>query len=125
MRKSIGLTAILVLALAGCAAKPTGVVDGYFRLPGRPTAELQRAGLNFSRGTHGPAHGDTVPVGPDGKYSVTLLPGSYSVIGALSGSRGGPAPERCAATMHVLVAAHHTTRVDFVCHAAPVEPRTG
>src|SRR5205823_10904581 len=55
------------------------------RLPGRPAADLQRGGLNFSRGAHGSAHGDSVRVGPDGTYSVTLLPGSYSVIGALSG----------------------------------------
>ena len=111
---------IVVLLVAGCGAKSSGVVDGHFRLPGRPAADLQRGGLNFSRGAHGSAHGDTVRVGPDSRYRVTLLPGSYSVIGALSGHPGGPVPETCAATMHVVVTAHHTTRADYVCHATPV-----
>jgi hypothetical protein len=67
---------VTVLLAAGCSAKPTGVVTGHFRLPGLPAAGLQRGGLNFSQGAHGPGHGETTPVGPDGKYSVTLVPGS-------------------------------------------------
>jgi hypothetical protein len=106
--------------IAGCGAKPTGTVVGYFRLPERPAVDRQRGGLNFSVGTHGREHGHTTAVGPGGRYSVTLLPGSYSVVGGLSGHPGGPAPERCAATIHVVVRAHHTTRADYVCHATPV-----
>jgi hypothetical protein len=121
MRSRIGLVVIAALLAAGCSAKPTGVVTGNFRLPGHAAADIQRGGLNFSRGSsHGPAHGETTRVGPDGTYSVTLLPGSYSVIGGLSGRRGGPAPERCAATMHVVVTAHHTTTANYVCRATPV-----
>jgi hypothetical protein len=116
------IVSIVVLLVAGCGAKSSGVVDGFFRLPGR-TADLQRGGLNFSRGAHGSGHGDTVRVGADGRYRVTLLPGSYSVIGALSGHPGGPVPETCDATMHVVVTAHHTTRADYVCHATPVNSR--
>jgi hypothetical protein len=113
-------TAIAVLLLAGCGAHSTGVVDGVFHLPGRPAADLRRAGLNFSHGTHGSAHGETVRVGANGKYRVTLAPGSYSVIGALSGHPGGPEAEKCAATINVVVTAHTTTPADFVCHATPV-----
>jgi len=115
------LTVIAVLLLAGCASRSTGVVDGYFRLPGKPVADLRRAGLNFSRGAHGSAHGDTTRVGADGRYTVTLAPGSYSVVGGLSGDPGGPAPERCSAPINVVVTAHHTTRANFVCHATPVD----
>jgi hypothetical protein len=121
VRKRFALTVIVVLLLAGCAAKPTGVVDGYFRLPGKPAADLQLAGLNFSRGAHGSAHGDTTRVGADGRYTVTLVPGSYSVVGGLSGHPGGAAPERCAARINVVVTAHKTTRANFVCHATPVD----
>jgi len=116
------LTALAVLLLAACGAHPTGIVDGTFRLPGRPSADLRRAGLNFSRGAHGSAHGETALVGANGRYRVTLVPGSYSVIGALSGHSGGPDPERCAATINVVVTAHRTTHADFVCHATPVSP---
>jgi len=119
------VSAILVLLLGGCGAKPTGMVDGYFRLPGRPAADLRRAGLNFSRGAHGTAHGETTRVGADGSYSVTLVPGSYSVIGALSGHADGPAPESCAAGITVIGRAHQTTRADFVCHATPVGTSKG
>jgi hypothetical protein len=113
---------MVVLLLGGCAGRSTGVVEGTFRLPGRPAADLRRAGLNFSRSAHGSAHGDTTRVGADGRYTVTLAPGSYSVVGALSGDPGGPAPETCAARMNVVVTAHKTTRANFVCHATPVSP---
>jgi len=56
-------------------------------------------------------------------YSVTLPPGSYTVIGGLSGEPGGPAPESCDATIKVVVTAHGTTRADFVCHGRPVNVR--
>jgi hypothetical protein len=114
---------IAALLAAGCGGKSTGVVTGYFRLPGRPAATLQRAGLNFSHGeSHGPAHGETTHVGADGRYSITLVPGTYSVIGGLSGHPEGPVPETCANRMRVVVTAHHTTRADYVCHATPVTP---
>lgn len=115
------LAVIVVQLAAGCGhTESRGVVDGYFRLPGRPAADLQRGGLNFSAGEHGHGHGHTTRVGADGKYSVTLSPGSYSVIGALSGHAGGPAPESCAATMNVVVRANSTTHADYVCRATPV-----
>jgi hypothetical protein len=117
VRARLGLIVLALLLAMGCSAKPTGVVVGHFRLPGLPASDLQRAGLNFSRGTHGPSHGDTTSVGADGSYSVTLVPGSYSVVGGLSGNPDGLAPERCAGTMHVVVTAHRTTRADFVCRA--------
>ena len=96
----------------------TGTVDGRFSLPGRPQADLQRAGLNFSRGAHGNGHGETVHINANGKYAVVLAPGSYSVIGALAGS---PA-ENCAAAINVVVTAHNATHVDFVCHLARANP---
>ena len=96
------------------------MVEGHFRLPGRTAADLQRGGLNFSAGDHGRGHGYTTRVGADGEYRVTLPPGSYSVIGGLSGHSGGPAPETCAASMSVVVTANSTTRADYVCQATPV-----
>jgi hypothetical protein len=120
VRKRITLTVIAALLLVGCSrsAPATGTVDGQFSLPGRPATELQRAGLNFSRGAHGHGHGDTVRIDAEGRYTATLSPGSYSVIGALSGSP----PTTCAASIHVVVTAHKTTRADFVCHATPAQP---
>jgi hypothetical protein len=117
----IASSAIAALLFVGCShgAGVTGVVDGRFRLPGRPTSDLQRAGLNFSQGAHGHGHGETVRVDANGRYVVTLSPGNYSVIGALSGS---PA-EACAETTHVVVVAHRTTRADFVCHTAVTTPK--
>ncbi len=131
------MTVIVALLLAGCGhAEPRGTVDGYFRLPARPAADLQRGGLNFlsangnghgHRGvlsflwSHGSGHGHTTRVGADGWYTVTLSPGSYRVIGGLSGHPGGPAPERCAGTMNVVVTANSPTRADYVCHATPVD----
>ena len=113
--------AIVALLVAGCGRTgPRGTVDGYFSLPGRPAADLQRGGLNFSAGEHGNGHGHTTRVGADGHYSITLSPGSYSVIGALSGHAGGPEPASCAATMTVVVTANSTTRADYVCSATPV-----
>ena len=97
-------------------------------------ADVQRGGLNFlpGKGTvqrrggilgflapNGSGHGHVARVGADGRYSVTLAPGSYTVIGGLSGDPGGPAPESCDATIIVVVTAHGTTRADFVCHATP------
>ena len=121
-RASTPILLVAVLA-AGCGhAQSHGVVDGYFRLPGRPAADLQRGGLNFaktSEGVHGNGVGHTVRVSADGSYTVTLAPGSYSVIGGLSGHPGGPAPEKCAATINVVVTSNSTTRADYVCDAMP------
>jgi len=114
------LTLFALLLSAGCGHPQHGVVDGQFSLPGRPAADLQRGGLNFSTNDqHGSGHGVTTPVGADGTYSVTLAPGSYSVIGGLSGSPGGPAAETCGATIKVVVKANSTTRADYVCSATP------
>ena len=114
---------IVAVLAAGCShAQPHGVVDGYFRLPGRPPADLQRGGLNFakaSEGVHGNGAGHTVRVSADGSYTVTLAPGSYSVIGGLSGHPGGLAAEKCAATIDVVVMANSTTRADYVCDVVP------
>ena len=115
------LVVIAALVLARCRqAKPHGTVTGIFTLPGRSASELQRGGLNFSVGAHGNGRGHTAAVAADGSYTVTLPPGSYSVIGALSGHPAGPAPEACAETMTVIVRANATTRADYVCHATPL-----
>jgi len=112
---------IAVVLAAGCGhAQARGVVDGSFRIPGGRAADIQRAGLNFSAGRHGKGGGHTVRVGPDGRYSISLPPGSYSVIGGLSGHAGGPAPESCAGARHLVVTAKTTTRLVFVCRATPV-----
>jgi hypothetical protein len=97
------------------------MVDGTFSLPGRPTADLQRGGLNFSTNGHGNGngHGHTTRVNADGTYSVTLAAGTYSVIGALAGQAGGVAAETCDATINVTVTANSTVRADYVCHATP------
>lgn len=130
MRVRRAITPIVIAALlaAGCGhAQSRGVVDGYFRLAGGPVADLQRGGLNFAKageGVHGNGSGHTVRVSADGRYTVTLSPGSYSVIGALSGHPGGPAPEKCAASMSVVVRANSTTRADFVCRSMPVTAPT-
>ena len=114
------MTLIAALLGAGCGhTGPRGVVDGQFSLPGRPAADLQRGGLNFSADQHGNGHGHTVRVSADGTYSVTLPPGSYSVIGGLSGKPGGSAAETCGATIDVVVTANSTTRADYVCRATP------
>ena len=114
------MAVIVALLVAGCGhAGPRGVVEGSFRLPGRPTADLLRGGLNFSADVHGNGHGHTTRINADGTYRVTLSAGSYSVIGGLSGGPGA-APETCAATMNVVVKANSTTRADYVCHATPV-----
>ena len=113
----------IALLVAGCDSGPhgpEGVVSGQFSLPGRPAADLQRGGLNFSPGAHGHGNGRTTKVGPNGAYSISLPPGSYSVIGGLSGHSGGQPPESCAETINVVVTANSTTDADFVCHAAPV-----
>jgi hypothetical protein len=121
VRRTIISTAIGALLIAGCGSGGShGVVEGSFSLPGRPAADLQRGGLNFSLGQHGKGHGHTTTVGPDGRYTLKLSPGSYSVIGALSGRPGGPPPETCAGTMTVVVTADTTTHADYVCLAQPV-----
>jgi hypothetical protein len=115
------LVVIAALIAAGCSqAKPHGTVNGTFNLPGRSASDLQRGGLNFSIGAHGNGRGHTTAVAADGSYTVTLPPGSYSVIGALAGHPGGPAPESCAETMNIVVRAKATTRADYVCHATPM-----
>jgi hypothetical protein len=121
VRRGIAGAAIVGLLLVGCGARSIGDVNGSFHLPGLPAADLQRAGLNFSRGTHGSGHGETVRVGADGRFTVKLAAGSYSVLGALSGTPGGPPPETCGAEKRVVVTAHHTTRFDYVCRAKPVD----
>ena len=114
---------IVALLVAGCGDSgpqgPPGVVRGHFSLPGRPAADLQRGGLNFSPGSHGDENGRTTKVSADGEYTISLPPGTYSVIGGLSG-HSGAAPESCAETINVVVTANSTTNVDFVCHATPV-----
>ncbi len=116
---------IAVLLSVGCGHPAHGVVDGQFTLPGRPASDLERGGLNFSTNEqHGKGHGQTTRVSADGTYSVTLAPGSYFVIGGLSGSPGGPAAETCGATIKVVVTANSTTRADYVCDATPVTSPT-
>jgi hypothetical protein len=125
VRRTILLAVTAALLFAGCdAAGRRGTVVGYFRLPGAPAADLQRGGLNFAEGRHGHGHGHTTRVEVDGRYTITLSPGSYEVIGGLSGHPGGPPPEKCAATMNVVVTANGTTRADYVCHATPVNAST-
>jgi len=127
----------VVLLAAGCGrSSPSGTVDGYFSLPGRPAADLARGGLAFLPGNgvahhHGGilgflsgnrgGHRHTATVGADGRYSVRLPSGSYAVIGALSGHPGGPVPERCAAQTNVVVTPNRTTHLDYVCNATPVD----
>jgi len=125
VRGRITSTLIVALLVAGCGhAGPRGVVEGYFRLPGRPAADLQRGGLNFSADKHGNGHGHTTRVSAGGTYSVTLSPGSYSVIGGLSGHPGGPAAERCGASINIVVRANSTTRADYVCRPTPTTSPT-
>ena len=120
VRGRITLAVLAALLGTGCGhSGPRGVVEGFFSLPGRPAADLQRGGLNFSADQHGSGHGHTTRVGADGAYSVTLPTGSYSVIGGLSGVSGGPSAETCSATINVVVTANSTTRADYVCHATP------
>ena len=111
------------LFVAGCSSGshgPPGVVSGQFSLPGRPTADLHRGGLNFSLGTHGDdGNGRTTKVNADGSYTISLPPGSYSVIDGLS-KQSGAAAESCADTINVVVTANSTTNADFVCHVTPV-----
>lgn len=116
VRRRVASALIGALLVGGCGgAGPRGVVEGQFSLPGRPTADLLHGGLNFSANQHGEGHGHTTRIGADGTYSVTLSPGTYSVIGGLS----GPPAETCDATINVVVTANSTTRADFVCHATP------
>ena len=113
---------IVALLVAGCGAgerQPPGVVSGDFILPGRSAADVQRGGLNFSTGTHGSGHGRSVKVGADGSYTISLPPGSYSVVGGLA-KLAGSAAESCAETITVVVTANTTTNTDFVCDATPV-----
>ena len=113
---------MVALIVAGCGAgphRPPGIVSGDFLLPGRPAADLQRGGLNFSTGTHGGGHGRSVTVSADGSFTISLPPGSYSVIGGLA-KAAGAAAESCAETITVVVTANSTTDADFVCHATPV-----
>jgi hypothetical protein len=128
VRRLLTLLVPVALLSAGCGHAPSrGVVDGFFRLPGGSAADLRRGGLNFakaSEGAHGNGAGHTVRVGADGRYTVTLPSGSYSVIGALSGQPGRIVPETCGASINVVVRANSTTRVDFVCHASPVTTPT-
>jgi len=112
----VGFVALLVTGCGDSPPRPQGVVTGHFSLPGRPTADLQRGGLNFSPGSHGDGNGRTTRVGADGEYTITLPPGSYSVIGGLAKHAGSPA-ESCAETISVVVTANNTTTADFVCRA--------
>ena len=121
VRRRNSLALIAVLLSPACGHPASGVVDGRFSLPGRPSADLQRGGLNFSTNDqHGKGHGHTVRVSADGTYSVTLPPGAYSALGGLSGSPGGPVAETCDATINVVVTANSTTSADYVCRATPV-----
>jgi len=140
VRGRIASVVIVATLVAGCGhTHPYGQVDGSFRLPGRPVADLQRGGLNFlpaggsthrHRGIMGffsrkrAGHGHLARVSADGSYSVSLSPGTYTVIGGLSGHPGGPAAESCAGAMNVVVIAKRTTRADFVCHGTPVNTPT-
>ena len=113
---------IVALLVAGCDSGthgPPGIVSGHFSLPGRPAADLQRGGLNFSTGAHSDGNGRTTKVSADGEYTISLPPGSYSVIGGLS-KQSGAAAESCAETITVVVTANKTTNADFVCHATLV-----
>jgi hypothetical protein len=121
------LLALVALLSAGCGHAQSGAVAGLFRLPGRSAADLQRAGLNFSKardGAHGNGAGHTVRVSADGRYTVTLSSGSYSVIGALSGQPGKVVPETCGTSINVVVRANRTAHIDYVCHATPVTTPT-
>ena len=128
MRRRLTLLVLVALLGVGCGhAQSSGVVAGFFGLPGGSAADLQRAGLNFanaSEGAHGNGAGHTVQVSADGRYTVTLSSASYSVIGALSGQPGKIAPETCGGSINVVVRANSTTRADFVCHATPVTTPT-
>jgi hypothetical protein len=122
-RRSVGTLSValsIVAASMGCAndGGPTGVVSGRFSLPGRPAADVQRGGLNFSPGSHGHGNGRTAKVDGDGAYSISLPPDTYTVIGGLAGRGSAPA-ESCAETISVVVIASRTTHADFVCHATP------
>ena len=122
MRARRALIVVVALLVAGCDSGPhgpPGIVSGHFSLPGRPAADLQRGGLNFSPGNHGDGNGRTTTVSADGSYTISLPPGSYSVIGGLS-KHSGAAAESCAETITVMVTANSTTNADFVCHATPV-----
>ena len=112
----------VVVFLTGCTSgshEPPGVVSGQFSVPGRPASDLQRGGLNFSSGAHGGGNGLTTKVSADGSYTISLPPGTYSVIGGLA-KQSGAAAESCAETINVVVAANGNTHADFVCHATPV-----
>jgi len=123
VRRVVTTVALLAMLAAGCGGSHGhGVVAGQFRLTGAPAADVARGGLNFAKGSdgaHGNGNGHTVQVGADGSYSVTLSAGTYSVVGALSGRPGGPAPERCKATINVVVRSNATTRADYACEAEP------
>ena len=121
MRGVRAFVLIGALLVAGCDTgphQPPGVVAGHFSVPGRPTSDLQRGGLNFSTGSHGDGHGRTVNVNVDGSYAISLPPGSYSVIGGLA-KHAGSAAESCAATLQVVVTANTTTNIDYVCDPRP------
>jgi len=128
VRRRLTLLVLVTLLGVGCGhGQSSGVVAGFFRLPGGSAADLQRGGLNFakaSEGAHGNGAGHTVQVSADGRYTVTLSSGSYSVVGALSGQPGKVAPETCGGSINVVVRANSTTRADFVCHATAVTTPT-
>ncbi|MCU1396009.1 MAG: hypothetical protein JWM34_4437 [Ilumatobacteraceae bacterium] len=115
----MGVVIGLLFSACGHPGSP-GVVDGHFLLPGRSAADLQRGGLNFSVGAHGGGNSHTARVNADGSYTVSLPPGSYSVIGGLSQVPGGQPAEACDQAITVIVTANSTTTTNFECHATPV-----
>lgn len=95
LREFVGLVVILsALGIAGC--KPTkAMVSGTVSLGGQPVTlgDITFAGSK-------PGEGGSTPIQPDGKYSISLPPGTYKITvaatpppGATGKGSGPAAPE--------------------------------
>jgi hypothetical protein len=110
------LTALIGAAvlLAACSSSPTGTVDGVFEGMGNQTTHLGGVPSAGNLTIKGPNGTYTAVAGPDGKFSVTVPPGTYNVVGRDLGQSGGVSS--CRAAVSVLAGKTTHTVVTCVFH---------
>ena len=122
-RKSLILLALLPvmaasLSLAGCSSPngppgPTGTLTGTLQAVGGPPGDGPRA-LGGQITLHGPSgHLTGITVGADGRFSLPVGVGKYTVSGQSPQYQGGTAD--CHAPGPVTVANGVTSRVEVDC----------
>ena len=112
--KTIASTAVMaavVVACAGCAATAQGTVTGTFVMIGGPGPSGNGSPLP-GRVIAASATGArfTVHTGNDGRYTMTLPPGTYSLLGYSPRVGSNNHEMRCSSPHPLKVRAHKATR---------------